>query len=573
MRGFMLSDKPHGQDDLLGLAQTPPKVRVSPGPAPEFGIAWGAFRQSLASSLLILFGGPIAPKEFRPGFFFRDCWIERRLPRKAVAAAALWHVAFFILPWPDLPAAPRATAFENAQITWSGPIEDLPLMHVAGKTAAPTPRGEPNKPLPPEGADAFHPRQRIFTDPAHPTHPRQTLINSAAPAEAPKFLPNLPNMVQLGPAAQPARPRIFIDPKVLARLHPRVRHRAAAAEAPALDAPNLEPKIGELSLAASANAPARPKMQINASSAPRAGAQTRRGEAEAAPEIGSQLPGIGAGNPSTLIALSATPAAPTPEIVVPNGNLSARVSISPEGMQRGVPGGAASGAPGSTGGAGGAAGSGGGPGTGEGGSGVGVSITGGDPGKLIGISGLGGGKFLPRIVPEHALPGHPGPRADASDSAVKSAPPNFGALPPGAKPEEIFGPKRVYTLYVNMPNLNSVTGSWILNFSEMRDEVTGRPMAAPGELAGPAPLRKVDPKYPPALVSERIEGEVILYAVIRKDGSVDSIQLVRGIDERLDANAMNALAHWKFRPAERQGAPVELEAIVHVPFRAIERQY
>jgi TonB family protein len=71
-------------------------------------------------------------------------------------------------------------------------------------------------------------------------------------------------------------------------------------------------------------------------------------------------------------------------------------------------------------------------------------------------------------------------------------------------------------------------------------------------------------------MNEHVEGEVILYAVIRSDGSVDSIQLVRGIDERLDANAMSALSQWKFRPAERNGAPVELEAIVHIPFRAPE---
>jgi TonB family protein len=573
MRGPMSRFEAHGSFDLLGLSDAPPVIRLSTGPPPELGIAWGAFRQSLISSALILFGGPIAPKEFRPGSFFRDCWIERKLPRRAVAAAALWHVAFFILPWPDLPAAPsRATAFENVQITWSGPIEDLPLVHLRGKKAAPAPRGEPEKPLPRKGADAYHPRQRIFTDPVRPTHPRQTLINSAAPSEAPKILPNLPNIVQLGPSAQPARPRLFIDAKVLAKLRPRERRRVAAAEAPAPDVPNLEPRIGELSLAAATNAPERPKMQINASSAPRAAAQTRRGEAEAAPEIGSQLPGIAPGNPGTLIALSATPAAPAPNVVVPEGNLSARISISPEGTQRGVPGGAPNGVPGSTGGAGGAPGSGGGPGTGEGGHGIGVSITGGAPGKFSGISGLGGGKFSPRILPERVLPGHPQPQESAGDSPAKSSS-SFGALPPGAKPEEVFGPKRIYTLYVNMPNLNSVTGSWILNFSELRDDASARPAAASTDLSGPLPLRKVDPKYPPALISERIEGEVILYAVIRRDGSVDSIQLVRGIDDRLDANAMNALAHWKFRPAERHGAPVELEAIVHVPFRAIERPY
>jgi len=119
-----------------------------------------------------------------------------------------------------------------------------------------------------------------------------------------------------------------------------------------------------------------------------------------------------------------------------------------------------------------------------------------------------------------------------------------------------------------MPNLNSATGSWILNFSEMRTAPDGPQTGASEEVAEPSPLRKVDPKYPPTAMAEHIEGEVILYAVIRRDGSVDSIQLVKGIDPQLDGNAMRALAQWKFRPAERNGEPVDLEAIVHIPFHA-----
>ena len=122
-----------------------------------------------------------------------------------------------------------------------------------------------------------------------------------------------------------------------------------------------------------------------------------------------------------------------------------------------------------------------------------------------------------------------------------------------------------------MPNLNSATGSWILNFSEMRTAPTGPQTDSAAEIAEPSPLRKVDPKYPPTLAAEHVEGEVILYAVIRRDGSVDSIQVVHGIDQQLDANAVRALAQWKFRPAERQGAPVDLEAIVHIPFHAPTR--
>ena len=121
-----------------------------------------------------------------------------------------------------------------------------------------------------------------------------------------------------------------------------------------------------------------------------------------------------------------------------------------------------------------------------------------------------------------------------------------------------------------MPNLNSATGSWILNFTEMRT-TPGAPPAGAADIAAPSPLRKVDPKYPPTAVAEHIEGEVILYAVIRRDGSVDSIQLIRGIDDQLDGNAMRALAQWKFRPAQRDGEPLDLEAIVHIPFRAPAR--
>jgi TonB family protein len=150
---------------------------------------------------------------------------------------------------------------------------------------------------------------------------------------------------------------------------------------------------------------------------------------------------------------------------------------------------------------------------------------------------------------------------------VRTAPPNFADLAPGAKPEAIFASKRVYTMHVNMPNLNSATGSWIINFSELRADPSAPRVALSGDVAAPLAIKKVDPKYPPTLIAENVEGEVILYAVIRCDGTVDSIQLVRGVDEQLDENAMKAFAQWRFRPAEKQGETVDLEAIVHIPFR------
>jgi TonB family protein len=193
-----------------------------------------------------------------------------------------------------------------------------------------------------------------------------------------------------------------------------------------------------------------------------------------------------------------------------------------------------------------------------------VTISGGHPPANNGISGLGGSPKA-SLPARHALILKPDPNIKLDDAPERTGPPNFAALPAGAQPEQIFATKKIYKLLVNMPNLNSATGSWILNFSELGIN-TGGARTASSDLSAPGPLRKVDPKYPPMLIKDRVEGEVVLYAVIRRDGTVDSIQLVHGIDEQLDANSIEAFGQWKFRPGTKQGTPVDVEAIVHIPF-------
>jgi TonB family protein len=553
--------------DLLGQCSKPAgSVRLRTGTGPKLDVAWGSFHQGIGSSLGAIFTRSNASKTLLGGSFFKECWIERRIPRRALVAAALWHFVFIVMPFPQLPAAPRRfSAFDNTELTWSGPINDFPLVERKSPKAKPSPRGEPAKPLPPEGAEAFHPRQRIFTDPVHPTHPRQTLINSAARLEPPKILPSLPNMVQLQPMAGPARPRLQISPETLSKLRPRELRKVKLTAAPAPDLPTLDQKLSDIAPSMLPNAPARPKLELNAGGAPRVAPRAQAGDAEPAPEVGTAQSSIANGNAATLIALSATPGPPAP-VVPPQGNLAARVSISPEGQQPGVPGGSPSGPPGANRGAAGGPESSGGiaTGNGSGKNGMDVSITGGHPPAKSGISALGGSPKIGAPVP-HALITRPDPHTKLDDAPERTGPPNFAALPTGAQPEQIFASKKFYKMLVNMPNLNSATGSWILNFSELRATTEG-PRPASSDVFAPGPLRKIDPKYPPTLIKEHVEGEVVLYAVIRKDGSVDSIQLVHGIDEQLDANAMEALSQWKFRPATKQGAPVELEAIVHIPF-------
>jgi TonB family protein len=540
----MTANHLHGALNLLGQTSTPLVSPRLPGvPEPQLGVAWGDFHQGIGSSVRALFTRGTA-KGFLSSGYFKDCWIERRLPRRALVAAALWHIAFIAMPFPQGTFNPKKNpAFDNFQLTWSGPIQDLPLLEIPKQSAKPAPHSSPNQPLPEKGADAFHPRQRIFTDPVRPTHLKQTLINPKAPMEAPKLVPELPNMVQLEQTAMPAKPRLLISEEALKKLHPSERKVKTVTVAPPLDAPAMEQQVaGDLSLPVAPNGPARPKLEINAGAAPRVAKREQAGDAGPAPEVGAAQPSAADGSTSTLIALSATPGPPAP-VAPPQGNLAARVSISPEGAKKG--GSEAAGAGGK--------------------SPVGVSISGGNPTAKSGISGLGAGSPSLRVLSARQ---HDSPVDDVPE---RTGPPDFKTLPPGAKPEQIFSRKRVYTLNVNMPNLNSATGSWILNFAELHRDQSG-PRVASTDLAGPVPVKKVDPKYPPTLVSERVEGEVVLYAVIRKDGSVGEIQLVRGVDDQLDANAKEALEQWRFRPGAKAGEPVELEAIVHIPFRIPPRE-
>src|SRR6266481_382309 len=342
--------------DLLGQATKPAApARLRAGYEPKLEVAWGSFHQGIGSSLIAVFTRSSVPKRFLRGGFFRDSWIEGRIPRRALVAAALWHFVFIVTPFPRLPAAPpHYPAFENTELTWSGPIHDFPLVEMKASKAKPSPRGEPAaKPLPPEGADTFHPRQRIFTDPVHPTHPRQTLINSAAPPEPPKILPNLPNIVQFQQMPGPVRPRLQISQETLSKLRPREHRAAKVTEAPLPDVPAFEQKPAEITLADSPNAPARPKLELNTGVAPRVAPRAQTGDAEPAPEVGTAQPGASNGNATTFIALSAAPGPPAPVVQPPQGNLAARVSISPEGKQPGVPGGSPNGTPGANGSAGG----------------------------------------------------------------------------------------------------------------------------------------------------------------------------------------------------------------------------
>ncbi|ABF39815.1 TonB-like protein [Candidatus Koribacter versatilis Ellin345] len=152
--------------------------------------------------------------------------------------------------------------------------------------------------------------------------------------------------------------------------------------------------------------------------------------------------------------------------------------------------------------------------------------------------------------------------ATVADLAKATKPMPATTAPEARNPlaDKVFAGKRYYALTLNMPNLNSSTGSWVVRFAELNDRRDGIPVLAP------VATSKLDPVYPQALVHYHIEGTVTLYAVIRQDGTVADIKVLRSLDKDLDYSAMRALAGWRFVPGMKNGTAVDLEAIVDIPF-------
>jgi len=188
-------------------------------------------------------------------------------------------------------------------------------------------------------------------------------------------------------------------------------------------------------------------------------------------------------------------------------------------------------------------------------------------GAILTVPGLLIRSGLPDAKP--ALMARASPTAEANlRAALRSSLPATSISGPhpairvSSAPDPLWNGRDIYAMSLQMPNITSYSGSWMIWFAERRED-----SASGGALTLPVPLRKVDPKYFPAAMADRVEGNVRLAAVIRKDGRVDSVRLLRRLDERLDQSAQEALGKWQFEPALRNGQPVEVDALIEIPFR------
>jgi protein TonB len=95
----------------------------------------------------------------------------------------------------------------------------------------------------------------------------------------------------------------------------------------------------------------------------------------------------------------------------------------------------------------------------------------------------------------------------------------------------------------------------------------GGPFRPGSGIAPPGLLREVKPQYTEEARRAGVEGDVVLEIVVRADGTVGNVTILRSLGAGLDRRAVDAVRQWRFSPARRFGTPVDVLVEVAVEFK------
>jgi hypothetical protein len=125
-----------------------------------------------------------------------------------------------------------------------------------------------------------------------------------------------------------------------------------------------------------------------------------------------------------------------------------------------------------------------------------------------------------------------------------------------------FRGRNVYTMVIPIENLPEYSTDWIVWFAERE------PKPGAGEvlnMRAPIPLRKFEP-VEPVPPGARTELRVQLAGVISKEGKLAVHALLRNLTPALESAVLRDMQSWEFKPATRDGVPVEVDIVLEIPF-------
>ncbi|MGO9262116.1 MAG: TonB family protein [Bryobacteraceae bacterium] len=88
-------------------------------------------------------------------------------------------------------------------------------------------------------------------------------------------------------------------------------------------------------------------------------------------------------------------------------------------------------------------------------------------------------------------------------------------------------------------------------------------------VSAPVLLYKVEPEYTEEARAAKYQGTVLVYVEVGPNGLAHNMQVVRGLGLGLDEKAIEAVSKWRFKPGQKEGQPVTVQATIEVNFRLL----
>ncbi|HEX7151482.1 MAG TPA: TonB family protein [Thermoanaerobaculia bacterium] len=91
--------------------------------------------------------------------------------------------------------------------------------------------------------------------------------------------------------------------------------------------------------------------------------------------------------------------------------------------------------------------------------------------------------------------------------------------------------------------------------------------AVPAGGTQPEEIDRVVPRYPSRARAAGIQGAVVIRGIVRRDGTIDNVEVIKDLPHGLGDAAQDAVQRWRFRPATYRGEPIDVYYTVTVNFR------
>ena len=88
-------------------------------------------------------------------------------------------------------------------------------------------------------------------------------------------------------------------------------------------------------------------------------------------------------------------------------------------------------------------------------------------------------------------------------------------------------------------------------------------------VTSPSVTYKVQPSYTPEAKEAKIQGTVVITAVVNSLGRAEDIKVTRSLDPGLDVNAIGAVSQWLFKPGTKDGQPVDVAVMIEINFKLL----